>query len=226
VITPTRAGYSFSPASRDYAATPVLSDLSGQNFVASVSATATFQDVPVSYWAWQYIEILVKNGITGGCSTTPKLYCPNGLVTRAQLAVFLLRAKHGSGYVPPAATGVFTDVPVTYWAAAWVEQFAAEGITSGCSITPKRFCPDQVVTRDQLAVFLMRAKHGSTYVPPTPTGIFADVPVSYWAASWIEELTAEGITGGCSTTPMLYCPTGQVARDQIAVFLVKTFGLQ
>jgi hypothetical protein len=73
------------------------------------------------------------------------------------MAVFLLRAKHGSSYVPPAATGVFQDVPVSYWAAAWIEQLASEGITSGCSVTPKNYCPASPVLRDQMAVFLVRA---------------------------------------------------------------------
>ena len=71
------------------------------------------------------------------------------------MAVFLLRAKHGSGYAPPAATGVFADVEVGYWAAAWIEQFAAEGITAGCG--NGNYCPEAEVTRAQMAVFLVRA---------------------------------------------------------------------
>ena len=61
-------------------------------------------------------------------------------MTRAQMAVFLLRSKYGSNYVPPAATGaVFSDVPANAFAAAWIEQFAAEGITTGCG--GGRYCP-------------------------------------------------------------------------------------
>jgi hypothetical protein len=52
---------------------------------------------------------------------------------------------------------VFQDVPTSYWAAAWIEQLALEGITSGCSVTPKNYCPATPVTRDQMAVFLVRA---------------------------------------------------------------------
>jgi|GEM_PF-1515068 len=226
VITPIKSGYSFSPTSRDYAATPVLSNLIGQNFIPTIIGVATFADVPVSYWAWQQIELLVKNGITSGCSTNPSLYCPASMVTRDQMAIFLLRAEHGSSYVPPAAVGVFADVPPTYWAAAWIEQLASEGITSGCSTTPRMFCPGNVVTRDQMAVFLGRTKHGIAFVPPAPAGIFADVPPAYWAASWIELLAADGVTGGCSTSPKLYCPGGAVMRDQMAIFLVNAFGLK
>jgi hypothetical protein len=72
------------------------------------------------------------------------------------MAVFLLRSEHGTSYSPPAvgsSTG-FTDVPTTYWAAAWIKQLVVEGITSGCG--PDTYCPEQPVTRAQMAVFLVR----------------------------------------------------------------------
>jgi hypothetical protein len=146
-------------------------------------------------------------------------------VTRDQMAIFLLRGKHASTYTPPKATGIFQDVPTDFWAADWIEQLAIEGITLGCNVNPKLYCPNTAVTRDQMAIFLLRAKHGSDYVPPKATGIFQDVPTDYWAADWIEQLAAEGITSGCSVTPKLYCPTTPVTRDQMAVFLVRNFNL-
>ena len=187
-------------------------------------SSATFSDVPSTYWAWNYIERLYNAGITGGCSISPLMYCPETNVTRAQMAVFLLRGEHGSTYTPPDASGtVFGDVPLGYWAGPWIEQLAAEGITGGCG--NGNYCPDLPVTRDQMAVFLLRAEHGSSYSPPTPTGVFTDVPTDYWAAAWIEQLAVEGITGGCSTFPMMYCPATVVNRAQMAVFLVRAFNL-
>ena len=135
--------------------------------------TDSFTDVPTSYWAWSYIERLANAGITSGCGNGN--YCPTTTVTRDQMAVFLLKGKHTSSHVPPTASGVFQDVPTNYWAASWIEQLAAEGITSGCSTSPKKYCPTTPVTRDQMAVFLLKAKHGSGYVPPAPTGMFQDV---------------------------------------------------
>jgi tartrate-resistant acid phosphatase type 5 len=189
----------------------------------SLGKVQSFEDVPPSHWAWDYIERLYSASVTSGCSIS--LYCPSGTVTRDQMAVFLLKAKHGSSYVPPAARGIFADVPTSYWAADWIERLAAEGITSGCNVNPKQYCPASPVTRDQMAVFLLRAKHGASYVPPSATGIFQDVPANYWAAPWIEQLTREGVTAGCSTSPMLYCPGTAVTRDQMAVFLVRNFSL-
>ena len=84
------------------------------------------------------------------------LYCPNGVVTRAQMAVFLLRAEHGGDYPPPAvAHSQFNDIPDDFWAKDWVEQLVAEGITSGCG--NGNYCPNGAVTRAQMAVFLVRA---------------------------------------------------------------------
>jgi hypothetical protein len=137
------------------------------------------------------------------------------------MAVFLLKAKHGSSYSPPTASGVFEDVPTDHWAAAWIEQLADEGITAGCG--SGNYCPGTPVTRDQMAVFLLKAKHGSSYSPPTASGVFEDVPTDYWAAAWIEQLVAEGITAGCGSGN--YCPATPVTRDQMAVFLVRTFNL-
>jgi len=222
-VTPARFGYVFSPSTRNYA--PV-SNLTGQDFAPTLYGIPTFGDVPLSYWSWLSIEVLVKNGVTSGCSLSPRLYCPTTLVTRDQMAVFLVRAKHGPLFTPPAPSGVFADVPVDYWAASWIEQLAADGITSGCSTTPKLFCPHEVVSRDQMAVFLVRSKYGAEVVPPAATGVFTDVSKTFWAAGYIEKLAADGITSGCNLSPMQYCPGTATTRDQMAVFLVRGFNLK
>jgi hypothetical protein len=147
------------------------------------------------------------------------------------MAVFLERGMRGSDFTPPAASGaVFADVPASYWSAAWIEQLAADGITSGCAPGTgdppglPYYCPDSSVTRAQMAVFLLRAEHVAGYLPPPASGtLFTDVPADYWAADWIEQLYAEGITSGCAAG--LYCPESSVTRAQMAVFLVRAFGL-
>ncbi|MBK9209562.1 MAG: S-layer homology domain-containing protein [Anaerolineales bacterium] len=133
---------------------------SGQTY--TVSKSPVFADVPFSYWANSYIERLYSAGITGGCSIVPLNYCPDSTVTRAQMAIFLLKGVHGSGFTPPAvgATTGFNDVAIDYWAAAWIKQLAAEGITSGCG--GNNYCPDATVTRAQMAIFLLKAKNGSS----------------------------------------------------------------
>ncbi|HMZ08350.1 MAG TPA: choice-of-anchor Q domain-containing protein [Anaerolineales bacterium] len=188
----------------------------------SIIRDQTFSDTPTSYWAWQYIERLYNSGITGGCATNPLSYCPTSPVTRGQMAVFLLRGIHGSGFTPPAVGGStgFTDVDTGYWAAAWIKQLAAEAITGGCGSGV--YCPEDTVTRAQMAVFLLKATHGSSYSPPNVSATFGDTS-GHWAEDWIEQLAAEGITSGCGGG--LYCPDNPVTRDQMAVFLVKAFNL-
>ena len=190
-----------------------------------VVASASFGDVPPSHVFWSWIEALFRAGITGGCSANPPQYCPDAAVTRGSMAVFLLRGIHGASYQPPAPTGMFVDVPGTHPFAAWIEQLAREGITAGCSTSPPRYCPDADVTRGQMAVFLLRARHGPAFQPPPATGMFVDVPGTHPFATWIEQLAREGITGGCSTNPAMYCPDASVTRGQMAVFLVRAFNL-
>jgi hypothetical protein len=168
------------------------------------------------------VNTIARDGITSGCSAG--FYCPDQAVTRAQMAVFLLRGEHGSVYVPPPATGtVFADVPASGFAAAWIERLSAESISSGCG--SGNYCPTSAVTRGEMAVFLLRAKLGPTYTPLAATGIFSDVPVSNPFAKWIEDLYLRGITAGCGVAPLRYCPSSSVSRAQMAVFLVTAFGL-
>jgi len=206
----------------------LLSGTSGKSLPGTPGGTlqlhaSSFSDVPGIQWAWRYIESIYSAGITGGCGVGPVVYCPNLQVTRAQMAVFLLRGIHGKTYLLPAATGaVFTDVPANCWAAGWIEQFFKEGITQGCGVG--LYCPDEIVTRAQMAVFLLRAKYGSTYLPPPALGtVFDDVPANAFAAAWIEKLYSDGITTGCGVKN--YCPNAAVSRDQMAVFIQRVFNL-
>jgi ELWxxDGT repeat protein len=187
------------------------------------NVVATFGDVPSNHWAWRFVEALAGAGLASGCA--PGQYCPGATVSRAETAVFLVRGTHGVDFTPPPATGtVFTDVPADFWAAPWIEQLAADGLTGGCSASPPAFCPDNGVTRAEMAVQLLKAKHGGAYTPPPATGtVFADVPAGFWAAPWIEQLAAEGIATGCGGGA--YCPGHPVNRAEMAVFLTRTFDL-
>jgi Metallo-peptidase family M12/S-layer homology domain len=193
------------------------------NSVSCLTEASTFLDVPPSHPFFDFVEILAANGVTGGCA--PSYYCPDNPVTRAQMAVFLLKAKFGAAHVPPAATGtVFGDVPATAFGAAWIEELANLGVTSGCG--GGNYCPNQTVTRRQMSTFLLKTKFGSAHVPPAATGVFADVPMGDAFVAWIEELYSDEITGGCLTNPLRYCPNAPNTRGQMAVFLVKAFDLQ
>ncbi len=187
----------------------------------TVHVGRSFADVSPEHWAYRFVETIFHNGVTSGCGVAA--YCPEQPLSRAQMAVLLLMAEHGPAYVPPASTGsVFTDVPVDHWAGDFIEALAAEGITAGCG--GGKYCPDNPITRAEMAVFLLVAEHGPGWVPPAPTGtVFSDVPASHWAGAYIEALAFEGITGGCGAGA--YCPDGAVTRAEMAVFLTLTFDL-
>jgi serine protease len=185
-----------------------------------------FADVPANHWARSFIETIYHEGVTAGCATNPLRYCPDAQVGRASMAIFLLRAKFGSTYQPPPATCSplrFADVPCNHWAAAWIEELADQGVTTGCG--SGNYCPDGLVDRSQMAIFLLRTLEGPNYQPP-PVDCnaprFSDVQCNHWAAAWIEELARRGITAGCNTTST-YCPADIVNRASMAVFLVRTF---
>ncbi len=181
----------------------------------------SFADTLPSHPFYAYVENVFHNGVTGGCGAGN--YCPGNPVRRDQIAVFLLKGARGPAYTPPACTGVFSDVPCPSQFADWVEQLAAEGITAGCGTGV--YCPEASVTRQQMATFLLKAEHGAGYTPPACAGLFEDVPCPSQFAAWIERLANEAITGGCSTSPALFCPGSPTNRGQMAVFLVRTFGL-
>ncbi len=90
--------------------------------------------------------------MTAGCGGGN--YCPTDPVTRAQMAVFLLRTHDGSAYTPPACvTPTFADVPCSSAFAPWIDELALRGITAGCG--GGNYCPATPVTRGQMAVFLV-----------------------------------------------------------------------
>jgi S-layer homology domain len=177
-----------------------------------------FSDVPVGYWARPWIEALFRSGVTAGCGTNFAAFCPDSPVTREQMAVFLLKAKEGPDYVPPACVApTFADVPCRNPFAPWVEELVRRGITVGCG--PFQYCPKDPAIREQMATFLLAAMGGVTLQGCTQR--FADVLCSSPFAPWIEELARRGITGGCTATQ--FCPTDPVRRAEMAVFLVKAF---
>ena len=139
-----------SPVTRAQMAIFLEKGIHGSGFTPT-NVAATFTDT-VGHWAEDWIEALKQDGVTSGCGAG--IYCPESAVTRAQMAIFLLKAKYGASYSPPNVSPTFGDT-AGHFAEDWIEQLAAEGITSGCAAG--LYCPENAVTRDQMAVFLVKA---------------------------------------------------------------------
>ncbi len=141
-------------------------------------------------------------------------------------ALYDVSVDNGVGPIsvlPQAWFADFNDVPPSDPFHASIEGIVRDGITSGC--TGGNYCPSTPIPRSQIAVFLLRAKYGKAYFPPTAHGIFADViPGTTFAADWIEQLYTEGITSGCAVSPLkLFCPDNTVTRAQAAVFVLEIY---
>jgi hypothetical protein len=133
---------------------------------APPSAVGIFSDVVVTDTdnTADYVEQLYRDGVVAGCGTNPLRYCPNDLVNRAQMSVFVAK---GLGIPTAPDTGFFTDVSGTIYAgfAPYAEALYNNGITAGCG--DHIFCPATEITRNQLAVWLVKAL-GLPMAPPTP----------------------------------------------------------
>lgn len=140
--------------------------MQGVEFVPPPATGEVFNDVPSDAFAADWIEALFADGITTGCGDGN--YCPDAFVTRAEMAIFLLRSKYGADYEPdPIETSTgFLDVAVDDFAANWIKQLADEGITTGCG--GGNYCPDDSVTRAAMAVFLIRTFKPGLIPQPTP----------------------------------------------------------
>ena len=195
---------------------------------SSALISVDFLDVPPAHQFHDFVNTIARHRITVGCNDG-KHYCPDASVSRGEMAVFLLKSKLGADHVPPKATGIFFDVPAGYFAVDWVEDLYGRQITSGCQPPGQslQYCPNDAVTREQMAVFLLKTLFGAGYAPPMAAGIFQDALNSNFI-NWIEDLYHHGITGGCQGPgqPLQYCPGSPNTREQMAVFLTLTFGLQ
>jgi hypothetical protein len=115
----------------------------------------------------------------------------------------------------------FPDVPPTYLFYNEIGKLSARGITVGCG--SGFFCPNDPVTREQMAAFIMRAK--GEFNPPTPmTQRFADVPPGNIFYKFIDRLAELQITLGCTPDHTMYCPHDPVLRDQMSAFILRGLG--
>jgi hypothetical protein len=157
---------------------------------------------------------VVVNDYNAATITTPGL--PPGSLND----VTLTNTDGSAGTLPNGWIADFLDVPGNQQFYSFVTTLVRNAITVG--VGGGNYGVAQNTLRQQMAVFLLKSKFGICYVPPPCTvPQFADVPCSSNFAPWINELVAQGITGGCGGGN--FCPTNPVNRQQMAVFLLKTF---
>ena len=184
--------------------------------------------MPYSHWARADIEALYDAGYVAGCSTSPRLYCPDRILTRAESAVFILRGTHGAISSPPPPRRPRRPSPMSTprsGASAGSRACSPKGYTAGCGTDPLVYCPLRDHSRAEGSVFFLRIKHGVAYTPPTPSGVFTDVDSAAWYAGWVEAAYADGLLPACSTTPLQFCPEDPLDRSWAAYMMVRAKGL-
>ena len=156
------------------------------------------------------------SGITRGCGND--LYCPDGSVTRGQMAAFLARALD---LTDDGGGNLFIDDDDSIFEGD-IDRLATAGITRGCNPPANdRFCPGSRVTRSQMAAFLVRAM-GYTY--DGAGDLFVDDDGSIFESD-IDRLAAAGVTRGCNPPAnSRFCPDAYVTRGQMAAFLHRALG--
>jgi hypothetical protein len=155
-------------------------------------------------------------GVTQGCNPPENTrFCPAGEVPRKQMAAFLRRYLD----LGPAPRDYFVDDEGSIFEED-INRLAAAGITRGCNPpTNDRFCPDGVVTREQMAAFLVRALS----LPENTHPGFLDVPGSNIFNADVGKLATAGITLGCNPPDNTrFCPTDGVTRGQMVAFLRRS----
>lgn len=184
--------------------------------VGTLAVPATcFVDFDGSNVHAENIQALVERSITRGCGGGR--FCPNRTVTRAQMAAFLHRAVYGPQEVsePPALSDVPSD--------AWYRTPALWAVKNNVIRAPGgRFDPGGAVTRADMAEMLAAVPRFNITVPDRAQGLFDDttgLPDATVRA--IEGIRAAGVTAGCATEPLRYCPDKPVNRAQMASFLIR-----
>ena len=193
---------------------------SGPSASDSTTVVPALSDISNTDYFYDAVNFLREYGITAGCSTSPPLFCPNDRVTRAQVAIFVIRGVLGGDNFPYSGSPHFTDVGAEVFGFKWIQKMYELGITAGCG--GGKYCPTDSITRGQTAIFITRARLGassdSSFTYPA-TASFTDVPPAHPFFKWIQRMKSDGVTGGCGTTS--YCPDDFVTRGQLALFLAR-----
>jgi hypothetical protein len=198
-----------------------------------------FDDVSDDHWAQEEITVLHEEGYTSGCTADGANFCPDDILNRAAMAVFMERGYAGADYVPEdPSSPYFSDTLTSDWYTNWVEGMFLDGLTSGCGVDAEGkplFCPDQAQTRAQTTVYLLRLRYGPGYIPEDPpssfVNVYQDVPLSgTWYSKYVYKAYALGLIQGCdergSDVQGTFRPEDPITRAEAACMLVRAKGLR
>ena len=184
----------------------------------AAAQTQPFTDTSQDAYYSDAVDALADGGIFDGTECAPAMLCPGEPMDRKTMAVWIVRARGGPDPAP-IADSRFSDVAADSFHGPFIERMADLGVTAGCG-DGSGFCPDETVTRAQMAVFLTRAFG----FDPGPDPGFSDVAPGAWYYDGVAALAASAITAGCGDGTT-FCPSRRTTRAQMATFLARATGL-
>ena len=161
------------------------------------------------------IDWMAFEGITLGCNPPDNdRYCPGDNVTRGQMAAFIVRALD----LPAASEDYFSDDDGSTFEDN-INRLAEAEITKGCSVAdPTLYCPNDTVTRGQMAAFIVRAMG---YTADGGGDLFDDGRRVNLRVRHRQAGNRRGHTRVQSADNNHYCPADTITRGQMAAFLFR-----
>ena len=192
-----------------------VATVAAAGLAATAAAQDRYTDVNSTHHAAHkdHIETLERLGVFDGTECGARKFCPTDPAKRWEVAVWIVRVVDGQDPFPVARSS-FADVKNSDWWMPYVERLYDLGITKGCKRSPLRYCPDDTVSRAQMASFLVRAFR----LQRAPSANFADTRGNHHEEN-IDALFAVGITVGCKQRPARFCPDRPATRAHMATFL-------
>lgn len=152
----------------------------------------SYADVPVGHRSTEALQVLAAKHVADG--VTEDTFAPNTAMTRAELTALLVRAF---GLTASGDEVPFEDVKPQDWYAKAIAAAVANGLVSG--VQPDRFAPNEPVTREQMAVLLVRAweRKVSPLNGDAASQAFADsADIADWAAEAVHKAHSAGLLSG------------------------------
>ncbi|MGA3025108.1 MAG: S53 family peptidase [Bryobacteraceae bacterium] len=192
---------------------------------AIYNTTPYFQDVPDTNNFFPHIQKMMDLGITTGCSQNPPLFCPTNTIPRWEMAIFMIRARlmlYGASFTT-SSTPYFADVPTNVEGNGqpfpFIQRAYEEHVTNGCGTSPLVYCPDELVTRGQMASFIMRALFNQTTILGPTAPVVTGVSPSAVAATSGSQIavTITGANTNFQSGDTVTVPSGMLTVSDVAV---------
>ncbi len=209
-------GSGFGTGAPTTTATPAPGATEAPGVVAPTSAPSTaqvFQDVPPTYWAYDYIMDLYNAGIING--ETPTQFMPENNITRAE---FTKIAVSVFGLTASSTTSQFVDVQASDWFAPYVIAATEAGLVNG--VSANEFAPNADITREQMATIIGRQMNMTSSNVMT----YSDAAsISDYAKEYVAGLTEYSLLQGDETGN--FRPQANAARSEAATLLDRVYVL-